>query len=43
MGKNDEACEIISMTQVLHPNLKDEKLIEDMQTLKSKVCIKQGR
>ncbi len=43
MGKNDKACEIISMTQVLHPNLKDEKLIEDMQTLKDKVCIKPRR
>jgi len=40
IGKNDKACEIITMTQVLHPDLRDEKLLADMQALKSKVCSK---
>ncbi len=40
LGKDKEACEIISMTLVLHPDIKDEKLDDDMQALKSKVCIK---
>jgi len=38
MGKNKEACEIISMTQVLHPNLENKKLIEEMERLKRESC-----
>jgi hypothetical protein len=29
IGKDEEACEIISMTQVLHPNLENGKLIDE--------------
>ncbi len=39
MGRYEKACELISMTQVLHPNLKNEKLLDEMQELKGKVCI----
>ncbi len=38
MKMDKEACEIISMTQVLHPNPGNQELIVKMQDLKNKVC-----
>ena len=38
MGKKEEACEIISMTQVLHPHLENEELIAERERLKRESC-----
>jgi len=38
MGKKEEACEIISMTQVLHPNLENGELIAERERLKRESC-----
>jgi len=40
LGKADEACEIITMTQVLHPTLRDEAMKEKFTKLQKEVCRK---
>jgi tetratricopeptide (TPR) repeat protein len=41
LGKEDEACEIITMIQVLHPELRDEKFKGKFIKLQNEVCGKE--
>lgn len=38
LGKGNEACEIITMIQVLHPELRDEQFKEKFMKLQKEVC-----
>ena len=38
LGKADEACEVIKMTILLHPDMGDDKLKKKYMDLRSKVC-----
>ena len=38
LGKGNEACEIITMIQVLHPKLRDEKFKKKFMKLQREVC-----
>jgi len=40
LGKGDEACESITMIQVLYPELRDEKFKEKLMKLQKEVCEK---
>jgi tetratricopeptide (TPR) repeat protein len=40
LGQRDKACEITTMIEVLHPDLRDEKFREKFTALHSEVCAK---
>jgi len=40
LGKGDKACDILTMTLVLHPDLGNDELMQKYHRIKSKVCTK---
>ena len=43
LGQRDKACEITTMIEVLHPELRDEQFKEKFTALHSDVCAKAGQ
>ena len=41
LGKGDEACKIITMLHVLHPDLRDEEFKQKFTKLQGEVCRKE--
>lgn len=41
LGEKDNACKIIKMTLVLHPDLKDDRLMAKMNKMQNEICIKE--
>jgi hypothetical protein len=42
LGKDDEACEVINVMKVLHPQLRDDQFREKFTKLEKDICERKG-